>query len=133
MKRPGPKTVVAVEAEDTEMTSAMAEARRRFPAFRRALEKDWRRIIPVINRSLVKARFRSAANGKAEHMWIEVSNFEADKVVGELANQPQDIPELSKGARVIVSCAEISDWVYWVGDKVVGGFTLAVLQRREKK
>jgi uncharacterized protein YegJ (DUF2314 family) len=66
-------------------------------------------------------------------MWVAVSNFEDGNIVGELANEPNAIPELSQGVRVKVSPADISDWLYKTGGATIGGFTLAVLERREGK
>lgn len=66
-------------------------------------------------------------------MWIEVTDFEGDIVVGELANEPSEIPELSQGQLVKVAPSDVTDWVYWQGDEVVGGFTVAVLERREQQ
>ena len=65
-------------------------------------------------------------------MWVEVTNFDGEQTVGELANEPDNIPELSQGDEVRVSLDEITDWVYWDSDNTVGGFTLAVLERREQ-
>jgi uncharacterized protein YegJ (DUF2314 family) len=123
---------IPVEGDDEEMIAAIGEARRRLPEFRGTLEDDWRRKIPIIDRPLVKAQFRSSLAGKIEHMWVEVTNFEDGVIVGELANEPNEIPELSQGQEVHVSTDDISDWVYWQGDLTIGGFTLAVLERREQ-
>ncbi len=120
-----------VEDGDAEMNAAMEEAKRTLPEFRKTLEEDWRRMIPVIDRPLVKAIFRSETTGKIEHMWVEVTNFDDQMVIGELANEPDEIPEFSQGDEVKISPGDISDWVYWNGDATVGGFTLAVLERRE--
>lgn len=124
--------MIPVEGEDAEMNAAIDEARRTLPEFRKALEKDWERLIPALDRPLVKARFSSDDTGNVEHMWVEVTNFDGHTVVGELANEPNAIPEFSAGDEVRVSPEDISDWVYWNGDSIVGGFTLAVLERREQ-
>ena len=121
-----------IEGEDAEMNAAIAEARRTFSQFRQALEEDWQRMIPIIDRPLIKARFVSASTGKIEHMWVEVTNFDGEQTVGDLANEPGDIPELSAGDEVRVAPADVTDWVYWESGNAVGGFTLAVLERREQ-
>lgn len=51
--------MIPVESDDKELNEAMEEARRKLPEFRRTLEEDFRRMIPVINRALVKAVFQS--------------------------------------------------------------------------
>lgn len=116
--------------DDPELNAAIEEAQRRLPEFRRALDEDARRLIPALNGALVKARFDSPVTGAIEHMWIEDVGFEDDKIVGTLASEPNNIPELSQGAWVSVSPEDISDWVYRHGDRTVGGFTIRVMQQR---
>jgi uncharacterized protein YegJ (DUF2314 family) len=125
--------IIPVEGDNAEMNAAMDEARRRLPEFRKALEADWQRMIPVIDRPFIKAQFASAETGEVEHMWVEVREFDGDLVIGELANDPNEIPELSQGDEVRVPSEEVSDWIYYQGEETVGGFTLALLNRREEK
>jgi len=116
--------------DDPEMSEAIKEARQRLPELRRALENDSRRIIPVVHQALVKARFVSKLTGANEHMWIEVIEFKGDNVLGTLANEPENIPELKTGEEVLVEYDQISDWAYREGDNTVGGFTVKVMQSR---
>src|SRR4051812_25173241 len=88
--------------DDSEMNAAIEEAQRRLPEFRRALDEDARRLIPLIEGSLAKAKFESAITQKVEHMWIEDVGFENDQVVGTLSSEPQAIPECRKGDWVSV-------------------------------
>ena len=87
--------------DDAEMNAAIEEAQRRLPEFRRALESDARRAIPTIEGALVKARFESLITGEPEHIWLEDAGFEGDNIVGTIANEPKNIPELDKGERVL--------------------------------
>ncbi len=112
------------------MNAAIEEARRRIPEFQRALDEDARRLIPLIEGSLVKGKFESAITHKIEHMWIEDAGFENDQVVGTLSSEPQSIPEYNKGDWVSVSLENITDWVYRQGGRTFGGFTVRVMQRR---
>lgn len=116
--------------DDPEINAAIEEAQRRLPEFRRALDEDARRLIPVIEGALVKARFTSFITGAIEHMWIEDVGFEEEKIVGTLASDPNEIPELSKGDWVSVSPDDISDWAYRQAGRTVGGFTVRVMQKR---
>jgi uncharacterized protein YegJ (DUF2314 family) len=116
--------------DDPELNAAIEEAQRRLPEFRRALDEDARRLIPALNGALVKARFENPVAGALEHMWLEDVGFEGDRIVGTLASEPDNIPELSNGQWVSVSPEDISDWVYRQGDRTVGGFTVRVMQRR---
>jgi uncharacterized protein YegJ (DUF2314 family) len=116
--------------DDVEMNAAIQEARRRLPQFRRALEADARRIIPLIEGALVKARFESATTGAAEHIWLEDAGFEDEKIVGTVSNEANNIPELCKGDWVTVTLDAVSDWACRQGGRTFGGFTIRVMQRR---
>jgi uncharacterized protein YegJ (DUF2314 family) len=116
--------------DDAEMNAAIEEAQRRLPEFRRALEADACRLIPTIEGAIVKARFESFISGKVEHMWLEDAGFEGDKIIGTLADEPNNISELSKGERVSVSADDVSDWAYRQGGRTSGGFAIRVMQRR---
>jgi len=116
--------------DDAEMNAAVEEARRRLPEFRRALDADARRVVPLIEVALVKVRFESGITGKAEHMWLEDAGFEEDNIVGTLANEPKNVPELSKGQWVSVPVDAVSDWAYRENGRTFGGFTIRVMQRR---
>ena len=116
--------------DDVEMNAAIEEARRRLPELRRALEADACRGVRAIKGALVKARFQSKITGMGEHIWLEHASFEDDKIVGTIANEPVNIPELSKGESVSVPAETVSDWMYRQGGQDVGGFTIRVMKRR---
>ena len=116
--------------DDHEMNAAIEEARRRLPEFRRALDEDARRVIPLIEGSLVKAAFESVITHKVEHMWIEDAGFEDEMIVGTLSSEPNAIPEVSKGDWVSVPLEMVSDWAYRLGGLTIGGFTARVMKRR---
>lgn len=116
--------------DDEEMNAAIEEAQRQLPEFRRALEDDARRLIPVLDSPLVKARFYCPAAHTVEHIWIDNITFEADNIIGTLANDPFDIAGLQKGSRVTVSPADVTDWIYRDCDQTYGGFTVQLMQQR---
>jgi uncharacterized protein YegJ (DUF2314 family) len=116
--------------DDAEINAAIAEAQKRLPEFRRALDLDARRGIPRIEGSLVKARFESMMTHSVEHMWLEHAGFEGDMIVGTLASEPTDIPEHTKGDWVTISPEAVSDWAYREGGRTFGGFTIRVMQKR---
>lgn len=118
------------DGDDPELNAAMKEARRRLPEFRTALEKDSRRKIPVMDSPLVKCGFKSPVTGIIEHIWIEDVRFEAERVVGRLANEPDNFPGLTQGRWVSMPLDDISDWVYREGDRTIGGFTIRVMEQR---
>lgn len=116
--------------DDPEMNAAIEEAQRRLPELRRALDEDARRLIPIVEGAIVKARFESPVTHKIEHLWIEDVGFEEEKIVGTLASEPNAIPELSKGEWVSVSPEDVSDWAYREGGRTFGGFTIRVMRQR---
>lgn len=118
------------DGDDPELNAAMKEARRRLPEFRRALEKDSQRKIPVMDGPLVKAGFKSPVTGAIEHMWIEDVRFEGERIVGRLANEPENIPGLTQGRWVSMPLDDVSDWVYREGKRTIGGFTIRVMEQR---
>src|SRR4051812_20798378 len=102
---------------DAEMGAAIERAQQRLPEFRLALEEDLRRVIPVIGRALVKARFRTSRDTASEHLWLEDIGFRGDSLVGTVASEPEDVPDIHFGSDVTVALADVSDWIYWVGDQ----------------
>ena len=124
--------LIPVSSGDLEMNAAMAEARRRLPEFRRALDEDARRIIPTIDGALVKAAVSSASTGETEHIWLEDIGFENDRIVGVVASTPHAIPEIALGDEITVSPDDISDWVYRHGGQTFGGFTVRLMEQRDE-
>jgi len=122
--------VNSYSGDDAEMNAAIREAQRRLPEFRRALDADALRVIPTILGALAKVRFESAVTGAAEHMWIEDAGFEGENVVGTLASEPKNIPQLRKGEWVSAPVEAISDWVYRQDNRTFGGFTIRLMQKR---
>lgn len=120
----------SVSASDADMRAAIEKARQQLPEFRRALEEDFRRIIPVISRALVKASFRTRRAGTTEHLWLEEIEFSGDNIVGIVANEPDDVPDIELGSTVTVAPAEVSDWIYWIGEETFGGFTVDIGERK---
>jgi uncharacterized protein YegJ (DUF2314 family) len=120
----------SLPGDDAEINAAIAEAQRRLPEFRRALNIDAQRVIPQIEGALVKARFESMITHKIEHMWLKDAGFEDDMIVGTLANEPHDIPEHNKGDWVTVPLEAVSEWAYREAGRTYGGFTIRVMQRR---
>jgi uncharacterized protein YegJ (DUF2314 family) len=121
---------VPISGDDAEMNAAIEEARRRLPEFRRVLDEDARRIIPVIEGALVKAAVTSVSTGETEHIWLEDVGFEDDRIVGTVASAPNAIPEVVHGEDITVSSEDVSDWVYREGGHTFGGFTVKLMQQR---
>lgn len=74
----------------------------------------------------VKAPFRDGR--EVEWMWITLFEMTEDAVEGYLGNAPVNLHNVRQGDRVRVPVSSVVDWVYVVGDKMVGGFSLKVLR-----
>jgi uncharacterized protein YegJ (DUF2314 family) len=74
-------------------------------------------------RYAIKARFEEGDN--AEHMWVQVSEFENGSFIGKLANEPSTIKQLKYGDDVKVLRDDVEDWILqdFLTNTQVGGFS----------
>lgn len=122
----GPPPVVEVTADDPRMTAAVAEARRRWPEFVAAFERR-----TPDQHFTVKAPMGDGA--RKEFIWVEVTALEGDRIIGELANDPVNLPGLRCGDKVTARVEDLNDWIYMKNGDMVGGFTVKVLMGRKGK
>ncbi|HOF87107.1 MAG TPA: DUF2314 domain-containing protein [Armatimonadota bacterium] len=116
-----PVPILSVAADDPAMTAAIAEARRRWPEFVAAFTAR----AAETQGFHVKAAF---THGDAtEHIWVEVDAIDGETITGSVGNDPENIPGLQYHDRVTVTVERISDWLYFNGQEMVGGFTVKVL------
>ena len=97
--------VVSVGSKDSDLKTAVAEARRRWPEFVQAF-RDRKSDQPFS----VKAPFTDGVH--TEWMWVMVSEIRGETVEGELGNSPVDVKKLREGDLVQVQAKEIGDWIY---------------------
>ncbi|MCI2245484.1 MULTISPECIES: DUF2314 domain-containing protein [Xanthomonas] len=120
--------------EDAAMQAAYIAARGTFKFFWRELSWEYRRIVPGLEMAAVKFAFATDAGDPEappfEHMWVGDVQFDGETVSGTLLNDPHDIASLQAGAEVTLPFAELEDWMYVIGGKVYGGYTIDA-QRRE--
>lgn len=124
---------VSFSGDDEEIGAAIKEAQNRLSEFRNIVEEDARRLIPVYASAMVKVGVESKISGEIEHIWIGGVYFEKEEVGGLVITPPDAIPEIQKGEHISVDCAKISDWVYYEGDTMIGGFVERVLMGRTKR
>jgi uncharacterized protein YegJ (DUF2314 family) len=116
-------TVVSVEAADPEMAAAIAKARQGLPEFWAAWEAkaegnvDFAVKVPL------------AEGDSVEHFWITDIQRQDGKVSGRLDNEPKYVKRVKRGDRVAAPEAEIEDWLYFRGGKMVGNETLKPLMK----
>jgi uncharacterized protein YegJ (DUF2314 family) len=114
------------------MNTAMQTARDRFPEFWREVSADYKRVIPVLGRSMVKAYFDNpdGAPQGGEHMWERGVDYDGKAITGELADTPRNSRNVRAGQQVSFPIERLSDWFYVDGDKAVGAFTVRLLRSR---
>ncbi|MCR9162641.1 MAG: DUF2314 domain-containing protein [Nannocystaceae bacterium] len=78
---------------------------------------------------LVKVEFPSPQG--VESMWVDVTGWDGQSVVGILQNQPRDILELSLGQRVRAPIESVCDYLLQRSDgSRVGDYEAAIFERR---
>ncbi len=113
---------------DGAMADATRRARRSFKYLWRELTWEYRRIIPGLELSAIKAPFADA-DGNTEHMWLGDIAFDGDLLSATLLNEPNHVRSVKAGDVVTLTPAEIDDWMYVQRGKVYGGFTIQALRK----
>jgi uncharacterized protein YegJ (DUF2314 family) len=127
--------IILVQSDDAEMNAAMQTARDRFPEFWREVSADYRRVIPALGGSMVKAYFDDPGGAPqgGEHMWVRGVEYDGKMITGELADPPRHLRTVRAGQQVSFPLERLSDWFYVDGDKAVGAFTVRLLRTRMSK
>ena len=82
---------------------------------------------------LVKAPFPTPAGG-SEWMWVEVKQWEGDRIDGLLQNDPYDIPTLKAGQAVRIKLSDVFDYIRVLpGGKREGNTTGAIIEKMQGK
>jgi uncharacterized protein len=124
-------SVIPVQAGDPEMQAAMQTARDRFPEFCREVSADYKRVIPALGGSMVKAYFHDAgAPQTGEHMWVSEVEYDGKMITGVLADTPRQLHSVRSGEQVSFPLERLTDWFYVEGDKAIGAFTVKLLRAR---
>ena len=124
-------TLIPVQSDDAEMLAAMQTARDRFPEFWREVSADYKRVIPALGGSMVKAYFYDAdAPQSGEHMWVSEVEYDGKIITGVLADMPRQLRSVQSGQQVSFPLERLSDWFYVDGGKAIGAFTVRLLRTR---
>lgn len=112
------------------MARATARAQASFKYLWRELTWEYRRIIPGLELSAVKAAFKDpgAEDEYAEHMWLSEISFDGDTVEATLLNSPNHLESVQAGDRFDFKVQELEDWMYVMGGRLYGGFTIQALR-----
>lgn len=80
----------------------------------------------------VKAPF-DTDSGNREWMWVEVTAWKGDRIEGTLQNTPDDVSRLRAGQDVVVSQADLFDYLFHHADgRDEGNTTGAIIQEAER-
>ena len=110
--------------EDSRMNAAQAQARASLPNFFAVFDRappDAQRAIFLLKVGL------PAGGGGSEHIWVNDLHREGTRLMGVLANSPNDLPGLHQGSPVAIVDAQISDWIIQTPDGMYGAFTIRVM------
>jgi uncharacterized protein YegJ (DUF2314 family) len=91
--------------------SASERARKRLPALRKAFNSG----LPPGENLLLTAPFDTPSGGN-EWMWVEVSSWKGNEIVGLLGNEPAEIPDLHAGATVKINEQDVFDYLLYKAD-----------------
>ena len=114
--------VTSVDADDPEMTAAIAKARAELPKFWEKFEH------PEHGESDFALKVRITDSNGAEHFWVsELEPGKDGKITGTTNNDSVTVKSVKLGDRIPIPEADISDWMYMRNGKLYGNGTLRPL------
>ena len=127
--------IIPVQSADAEMNAAMQTARDRFPEFWREVSTDYKRVIPALGGSMVKACFDDPGGSPqgGEHMWVREVEYDGNMITGVLSDTPRHLRSVRAGQQVSFPLERLSDWFYVDGGKAIGAFTVRVIRGRMRE
>jgi len=122
--------VFYAKSDDPRMVAAVTGAVENFRYLWRELTWEYRRIIPALELSAIKAAFNDpgADPDMAEHMWLSNIEFDGEFISATLMNSPNGLTSVKEGDSVKLEKDQIEDWMYVMNGHVYGGFTIQVLR-----
>jgi uncharacterized protein YegJ (DUF2314 family) len=115
--------IIEISDKNPRMAAAVTEAIKRWPEFVEAFQN---REDPTDESYIIKAEFREGRN--CEYMWVSVEEITESAIHGTLMNDPHELLDFHRGARVGIEFDRLNDWIYsGEGGSHEGGFTLDVL------
>lgn len=119
--------LVSLPINDQEMTIAIIKARSTFSEFLQAFaDKN----SGATNFSI---KYPFEAYGSYEHIWLDRIAVESGKIIGYVNNEPQKTARVEFNEKVVINPSKISDWMYFIGGKMVGCTSLEVIKARQMK
>jgi uncharacterized protein YegJ (DUF2314 family) len=116
--------VFTVESDDPEMVAAIARARESLPQFWQVFDKRER------GESDFALKVKITDKRGTEHFWATDIERREGKTMGTINNDPNIVASVKLGDRIEIPEADISDWLYMRGGKMVGNETLRALLKK---
>jgi uncharacterized protein YegJ (DUF2314 family) len=113
--------VVMVEDDDPEMVAAIAKGRETLPQFWQAVDRK------SPDESLFSLKVEIKDDQGSEYFWLKDIERKDGKLYGTIDNDPNIVSSVKLGDRIQIPEADIADWLYTKGDKMVGNYTLRAL------
>lgn len=124
--------IYGVEGESEDFRAAVASARRTFKFFWREMSWERRRIVQALDLAAIKVSFSTDSpdpdSPSVENMWVTDVDFDGQTLSGVLMNEPEWVSSINAGDPVSVPLTRLNDWVYVLGGRVFGGFTIDALR-----
>ena len=122
--------IIDVDKEDKGMNAAMAQARKEFPSFWKAVAADRKKEEPELVPAMVKAAFRDEGKEDGEHLWIDEVSYDGKVISGVVASEPADLKSVELGEKVSFPLERLSDWLYVEKGLAKGAFTVQYLRKQ---
>jgi len=115
---------VNVEADDPEMTAAIAKARQTLPEFWQLFEHSEH------GETDFSLKVKITDKNGTEYFWVVDLERKDGKLFGTINNDPEVVKNVRLGKRIQVPELAISDWTYLRNGKMYGQRTLRPLLKR---
>ena len=124
-----------VSNDEDYMQRAFEQARESFKYFWRELYWERRRIAPMLDYAMVKICFLDVINGEevGEHMWVNDVEFDGETIYGTLVNEPDSVQNVKVGDQISAKFIDMSDWLFAIGGRAYGGFSVQAMRSRMQK
>jgi uncharacterized protein YegJ (DUF2314 family) len=118
-----PDEVVEFSDQDAAMNAAIENARSTLPQFFAEFDAA-----PAQSRGAFTVKVGMPVEGGGhEHIWVDNLRREGNQLIGALANEPNYMPGMHRGSRVVIDQALISDWSIHAPEGLYGSYTTRVM------
>lgn len=114
--------IVYISGDDEEIRDAILKAQRRLPEFQRIVDENNQHVFPPYGVPMVKICVENETLGAVEHIWLEGVYFDKSEVAGTAVDQKTEYRS---------PISKITDWMYFEGKKMRGGFVERILMKRD--